>query len=175
MKPNRYTPPEPASPLAWQAQEYARLFFGIAWRILRDHGLAEDACQRAFLKAHQALEQPAQAPDKLKAWLTRTVINESLQELRRVKLRRRAPFELATIALAQATENVDPMLRESIEAGLAELPDTTRAIVVLRIMQGLSGNEVKDLLGCSAAEVSRRLYLGMEQLRTTLRAKVDIA
>jgi DNA-directed RNA polymerase specialized sigma24 family protein len=63
-----------------------------------------------------------------------------------------------------------------VEAALRELPDLTRAVVVLRIMQGMSGNEVKGLLGCSAAEVSRRLYSGMEQLRTLLSGvTVDLA
>ena len=32
-------------------------------------------------------------------------------------------------------------------------------------MEGLAGNDVKELLGCSAAEVSRQLHRGLEQLR----------
>ena len=48
------------------------------------------------------------------------------------------------------------------------LPETARMVVALRVMHGLSGNEVKDLLGCSAGEVSRQLHRGMEQLRGLL-------
>src|SRR5205809_50456 len=52
--------------------------------------------------------------------------------------------------------------------GLAALPESLRAVVTLRIMEGLSGNEVKDLLGYSASQVSRMLHEGLEQLRNVL-------
>jgi RNA polymerase sigma factor (sigma-70 family) len=58
--------------------------------------------------------------------------------------------------------------REMVIGALEKLPDTTRMVVTLRIMQQFSGNEVKELLGCSASEVSRRLHEGMELLRNLL-------
>jgi len=53
-------------------------------------------------------------------------------------------------------------------AALATLPEALREVLVLRMMQGISGNEVAELLGISAAEVSRRLHAGMQRLREFL-------
>ena len=59
-------------------------------------------------------------------------------------------------------------MREAVVQAMDRLPETARTVVALRLMQGMSGNEVKDLLGCSASEVSRQLHAGMEQLRGLL-------
>ena len=59
-------------------------------------------------------------------------------------------------------------LRESVLAGLAQVDERVRTVVVMRMMEGLSGNEVAEILGCSAAEVSRRLHEGMDRLRELL-------
>ena len=59
-------------------------------------------------------------------------------------------------------------LRGMLEDSLAELPEPTQVVVVLRLLEGMAGNEVKAVLGCSASEVSRRLHHGMEHLRQRL-------
>jgi RNA polymerase sigma-70 factor (ECF subfamily) len=153
--------------------------FRVAAGILKDRHAAEDVCQQAFLKACQQVTGGS-APDHLKAWLTRVVVNESLCLLRRRKVQERT---LAQTALSRGVQGPaapggthrdpsppDTTVHEALLAGLDTLPDATRAVLVLRVMHGLSGNEVKEMLGCSAAEVSRRLYHGMEQLRRQLTA-----
>jgi len=165
----------------------------LAWGILRDAHAAEDACQQAFLRACAArptgsdCATPAPGcstaatcptppdPARLRPWLAQVVVNESLQVLRRQKLERRLRGQAlareqtgAGPDAAGGVSDADPFLRESVLAALEQLPEPNRLVVLLRIMEGWSGNEVKDLLGCSAAEVSRRLYRGMEELRGLL-------
>ena len=96
------------------------------------------------------------------------LLNESLQVYRRRGIERRAKnnYMARADSIVGTHDHVD--LRESLHTNLAELPERTREVVVLRMIQGLGGNEVKELLGCSAAEVSRLLHQGLEQLRRLL-------
>ena len=58
--------------------------------------------------------------------------------------------------------------RDLVLSALAQLPEPIRGVVTLRMMQEMSGNEVSELLGCSASDVSRRLHEGLDQLRRFL-------
>jgi len=180
---------EPSRPgVAWRQRltdlcvaERAFLF-RLAWGILRDAHAAEDACQQAFVQACAARVTPPD-PARLRPWLAKVVVNESLQALRRRKLERRlrgpspALDQSGVVAdESRAAPDANPFLRETVLAALEQLPEPSRLVVLLRVMHGWSGNEVKALLGCSAAEVSRRLYAGMEQLRGLLaRLQADAA
>ncbi len=64
------------------------------------------------------------------------------------------------------TESVD--FSDCFANALAELPELTQTVVVLRLVEQLSGKEVKAILGCSGSEVSRRLHAGMDHLRERL-------
>jgi RNA polymerase sigma factor (sigma-70 family) len=156
--------------LADQVSLHGERLFRLAYGLVRDTGAAEDACQQAFLKAW---ERRAELRDgaALKAWLTRVVVNEGFQVLRRRKTEKRALEERMTpdrhYQAAQRPID-DTALRESVLLALEQVPEPTRLVVTLRLMQGYSGNETKRVLGCSASEVSRRLHEGMEQLRPLL-------
>ena len=75
--------------LAYQVHASGRSLFKVAFDILHDAAAAEDACQQAFLKAweHQDSLRSAGA---LRAWLTQTVIHESLAVYRRRRTEGRA-------------------------------------------------------------------------------------
>lgn len=144
------------------------MFFRLAYGVVPDAQAAEDACQQAMMKAWEA-RGTIRDRQSLRSWLARTVVNESLVVLRRRRVERRA---VALEALVRPTEagpgHARLEAREAVEAALAELPEDLRIVVELRVMQGLKGENVKELLGVSGAEVSRRLHRGMERLRELL-------
>jgi RNA polymerase sigma-70 factor, ECF subfamily len=149
-------------------EKHRAMMFRIAIGVLRDRDAAEDVCQQALLqlwRQNGALRDPSAAG----SWLAKAVMNESLQVLRRRQIERRALVEHTHQAAAAPERAVhDPAMRESVLLALEKLPEMPRLVVTLRIMQGMSGNEVSELLGCSAGEVSRQLHRGMEQLRGLL-------
>lgn len=152
-----------------------QLLFRAAFDILKDAALAEDVVQQAFLKAWERRDDILH-PELLKQWLVRAVVNGGLEVLRRKETERRLmkllpiAAEPSGIPTAESAE-----LRELLLYSLADLPEMNRAVVVLRVLEGMSGNEVKDLLGCSAAEVSRHLHRGLEQLRRAMSASTAAA
>ena len=150
--------------LSRQARENSRLFYKLAFGVLRDGAAAEDACQQALLAAwdnRQTLIDPA----ALKGWLCRCVVNTSLQNMRRRKSELTANQRRAESAPTDSLPDQSWEQHEVLMASLAEVPEVERCVVVLRVMEGLSGREVAELCDCSTAEVSRRLRRGMEQLR----------
>jgi RNA polymerase sigma-70 factor (ECF subfamily) len=151
-----------------QVRVNGRLLFAVAYRILHERQASEDACQQALVKAWEHRQRIREA-GALRKWLVQTVINESLQMLRR----RRKDDQLHRMHFASKGSEqpgVAMELHESVHAGLEQLAEPTRTIVVLRVMQGMPGEQVKLVVGCSASEVSRRLHAGMEQLRETFMA-----
>lgn len=152
--------------LATEVRRSARLWFRLAHNVLHDPAAAEDVCQHALLKGWEQRDRLREGP-ALRSWLTRVVVNESLRILRRRNVERRG-LRLAGTAQAAAGAAVSSDLRESVLLALEQLPERSKAVVMLRLMQQLSGNETAELLGLSAGEVSRQLHAGMEQLRSLL-------
>ncbi len=153
--------------LAEQIRLNSRLFYRLAWGVLRDSHAAQDVCQQALMKAWQLRDRIHNAVST-KAWLARVVVNESLLLLRRRKLERRVHGENVRMAQCGDSSTHSPLLRSMLEEALLRLPEPVRLVVTLRTMDGLSGNQVSELLDCSPSEVSRRLHDGLERLRELL-------
>ena len=150
-----------------QVRDNSGLFFKLAYGVLRDRVAAEDACQQALLSAWKSRQELAK-PEALTAWLCRSVVNGSLAQLRRRRLEHKAARELAEQAVDRVAPDNSLERHELLMAALAEVPEPARTAVVLRVMEGLSGREVAEMVGCSPAEVSRRLHRGLDHLRRYL-------
>ena len=156
--------------LAEQFRQHGRFFFGVAVGIVRSPAVAEDVCHQALIKAWEQ-QQPNDDPASLRSWLGRIVLNESLEaeptpqwrELRALPNVRQLEASPGPMAVQEQAE-----LRDAVLASLDRLPDSVRLIVVLRMMQDVSGNEVAEMLGMSKTEVSRQLHNGMGLLRGML-------
>lgn len=148
--------------------QYSRALFVTANRILNDPPEAEDICQRAYVKALDA-ESQVQSVAVLHAWLTRVVINQSLDVLRRRQVERRVLRERAQREelAPDASQRLED--REFVVGLLDQLDERTRSVVMMRTVQGLSGKEVTQRMGCSAALVSRLLHDGLMRMRLLAR------
>ncbi len=148
-------------------REHGRLYYRLAWGILRDNAASEDVCQDAFAKACERPDVPRE-PRALKAWLATVVVNQSYYLARRRKTEKRVVEHRGANAPQSVAPSQAEDRRESVIAAMEQLPEPSRLVVTLRIMEEMSGRQVQDLVGCSAAEVSRRLHSGMDELRKLL-------
>jgi RNA polymerase sigma-70 factor, ECF subfamily len=153
--------------LGEQIRQRGRLYFLLAYRIVHDEQVAEDVCQHALCQAWQHREKIG-SQAALGAWLSRTVINRAVEVLRRRGTERRFLSQLPATTHA-AGPGEQAARHEAVWAALATLEEPTRTVVTLRLVEGFTGQEVKDLMGISASEVSRRLHRGMDHLRARLR------
>ncbi|MGA8893311.1 MAG: sigma factor-like helix-turn-helix DNA-binding protein, partial [Anaeromyxobacteraceae bacterium] len=61
----------------------------------------------------------------------------------------------------------------ALEAALAALPDESREVLLLRDVEGLSGEEAAEVLGITLAAMKSRLHRGRLELKERLEAVLD--
>ena len=147
-----------------RAQEVAYRFSLLVCGHVED---AEDVMQDALLRTYQHVRDISD-PDAFRTWLYTTVRNACL-----MKRRRRAgepahfdPVEQQAMSLDQPM--ADPWIDRRLHAALTRLTRPSRAIVVLREIEGLSTREVATVMGISEDNVKTRLHRARVQLRRAL-------
>jgi RNA polymerase sigma factor (sigma-70 family) len=151
-------------------RRYNRRLYRIAMSILGNSEEAEDIMQATYLKAYEHLED-FQFKSGFGTWLTRIVINESLQSLRRTK---RSP-EFGTIEDQAELNKQTPLehvmndeLRTVLEKSLTRLPEKYRVVFVMREVEEMSVSETMDCLSLTESNVKVRLKRAKEMLRDSL-------
>ena len=156
---------------------YQGLAYNVAYRIVGDADAAADATQDAFLKAYRGLR--GYRGGSFKAWLLRIVTNTCYDALRARRRRRTTSLNDLAMAPEHAWQMVNGRegpeeralrqeLNQVIQAGIATLPPDQRTAVVLCDVQGLSYQEIAEVMGCSLGTVKSRLSRGRAKLRDYL-------
>ena len=142
-------------------RRYNRRLYRIARSILSHDEMAEEAVRAAYVRAFANLDRYEPA-GKFGAWLARLAFNEALT------LRRHSPAATpAPSAEAVPTEGAEG--KQQLEAAIDGLPEVFRTVLVLRVVEDLSGVEVAVCLGLNETTVRTRLYRAQQRL------KVDVA
>jgi RNA polymerase sigma-70 factor (ECF subfamily) len=138
------------------AQTEARVL-ALAWRMLGDRHLAEDAAQETYLRVFRSLDR-FRLGEPFEAWLVRIAVNVC-----RDLGRKRGPLPLPLEALdalpgPQAPEAAEESVlfrqrRALVQQALAILPEGERAALVLRDLEGLSTEEAARILGVRPATI----------------------
>lgn len=137
---------------------------------------ADDVGQETFVRFHRALET-FREESALKTYLVRIAMNLSLNALkqrsrRRWRFRSRDQDDDIPVAVAPAPDlDAGEALeqREVVRNAVAQLGEKHRAVVTLRLLQGLSVRNTAVALGVPEGTVLSRLARATEQLRTILR------
>ncbi len=148
---------------------YQRAVYGLCRRMLRDHDLADEAAQEAFVKAYFALRQYDRSY-RFYTWLSRIAFNlccDALKERRRtVPLGESPEPQSADDPLASAVQSdATARIREQID----KLPADQRRIVLLRIDRELSYEEIGRMLRIPVGTVMSRLYRARQALYESLK------
>ena len=149
----------------------------LAYRVLGREEDARDVCQEAFLRAFRALKG-FRAQAKFSSWLYRITLNLCRDWIRR---ERRNPLNQSTEVIDLVDGAAGDSAPESIEAltfncdlnrvilkAISELSAEQRTAVILKEYQGLTFQEIADILDCLLSTVKTRLYQGLIVLRRCL-------
>lgn len=161
--------------------KYQRRLGRLISRFVRDSAEAEDVTQEAFIKAYRAL--PAfRGESAFYTWLYRIGINTAKNYL--VALRRRAPtstqfdaeesedFEGAELLQEVSTPENELMSKQVagvVNASLLQLPEDLRTALTLREIEGLSYEEIAEIMSCPIGTVRSRIFRARETIATNLR------
>ncbi len=138
-----------------------------------DEAGGEDLAQEAFLRVF-AHRRKFEQGRKFSTWLWRIALNLCHDENRRAHHRAELPLEEEEEGLSTAEPSPDKRLMEAERAGLVraallELPETHRAVVVLREYQGLKLREIAEVLEIPEGTAKSRLADALSQLARRLR------
>ncbi len=158
--------------LAELYDRYGRVAFGLAFRILRDRALAEDAVQDAFFAAWRTAARFAPERAKASAWLLTLVHRRAVDLVRREERRRTEP--LAEVSASPAGEDTAEaawivLERTRVQEALRQIPDPQREALELAYYGGYTQSEIAERLGEPVGTIKSRMFNGLARLRDLLR------
>jgi RNA polymerase sigma-70 factor (ECF subfamily) len=152
---------------------YQHRVFGVALRMLGTRAEAEEIAQETFLRAHRSLGE-FRGEARLGTWLYAIASRLCLNRLASGPRRHERSDEAALLqAPAESADAVGALERGELEAALhqavAALPEDRRIVVVLRDLEGLSYEEIGEVLGVPLNTVRSRLH----RARLDLKGKLE--
>jgi RNA polymerase sigma factor (sigma-70 family) len=151
--------------------------FGLAYRVLRDEALAEDAVQEAFLALWRSAGSFLPERAKASTWILTLVHRRAVDLVRREQRRRTEPFEDAPEPLEGSAEEAAWLRyeRQRVQTALATLPDQQREAIELAYYGGLTQSELAERLGQPLGTIKSRMFAGLSRLRELLDDSADDA
>jgi RNA polymerase sigma-70 factor (ECF subfamily) len=153
-------------------ERYARIALGIALRILRDSGEAEDVAQEAFLYIYQRASLFDPHKGNARSWIIHIVYQRAFD--RRGYLARRGFYggtnclvsDDALLGTTDLDREVGSRLdRELLEKAIAELEERQRRTLELFYFEGLDLREIGEVLGEPLGNIRHHYYRGLQKLR----------
>jgi len=167
--------------------KYQRKLGRLLSRFIRDAAEIEDVTQEAFVKAYRALPS-FRGDSAFYTWLYRIGINTAKNYL--VAQGRRAPTSTQFDSeQAETFESADQLrdintpesllmskqIGETVNSAIDALPEELRRAIVLREIDGLSYEEIAEMMDCPIGTVRSRIFRAREAVAEKLRPLLDIA
>ncbi len=166
--------------------KYQRKLLRLVSRLVRDSAEAEDVAQEAFIKAYRALPG-FRGESAFYTWLYRIGVNTAKNWL--VANGRRPPTATEVDNTEAENYSESDLLRDgdtperllmskqivnTVNAVMAELPEELRTAVTLREIEGLSYEEIAQVMDCPIGTVRSRIFRAREAIAEKLRPLLDI-
>ncbi|NDY91610.1 RNA polymerase sigma factor RpoE [Ideonella livida] len=168
--------------------KYQRRIERLIGRIVRDSDLVFDLVQETFIRAYRALPQ-FRGDSAFYTWLYRIAVNTAKKaaiELRRdpvvseaalagddddeeTSWRSREPSDMATPEALLASKEIAATVNAAIDA----LSEDLRQAITLREIEGLSYEEIAEVMGCPIGTVRSRIFRAREAIAARLRPLLD--
>jgi len=167
--------------------KYQRKLLRLVMRLVRDPAEAEDVTQEAFIKAYRALPN-FRGDSAFYTWLYRIGVNTAKNWL--VANGRRMPVMSEIVddetdgieesVLLRDDETPDRVLMsrqigETVNAAMEALPEDLRTAISLREIDGLSYEEIAQVMDCPIGTVRSRIFRAREAIAVRLKPLLDTA
>jgi RNA polymerase sigma-70 factor (ECF subfamily) len=156
---------------------HQRLVVGTVARMLGNNSEVEDIAQQVFVRVWKSAKRYVPRA-KFTTWLLKITRNLVFNELRRRSRHAHTPLQLEPEeeerpmkderAMAPDAALLEQELQRAIETAIAQLPETQRMAVVLRRYDGLSYEQIADVLDQSVPAVKSLLFRARTELRSQL-------
>src|SRR5580704_16969773 len=164
----------------WLVNHYHAPVYNLILGMLGDTADSADAAQEVFLKAFKGIRSFRQG-SSLKTWLYRIAIREALNHRRWFKRHNQknvsidaepaegcAPIDIEDLSATPFDQLAAHEIQVAVQGALHQVPDVFRSAVILRDIEGLSYEEVAEVLECSVGTVKSRILRGRRALKEIL-------
>ncbi|HSO45776.1 MAG TPA: RNA polymerase sigma factor RpoE [Rhodoferax sp.] len=168
--------------------KYQRRIERLIGRMVRDTNLVEDIAQETFIRAYRALHQ-FRGDAQFYTWLYRIAVNTAKRFLLKLKndpavfqsslqgsdeedetfQRRSEPSTDETPESMLAAKEIG----QAVSAALEALPDDLKQALTLREMDGLSYEEIADVMNCPLGTVRSRIFRAREAVSAKIKPMLD--
>lgn len=164
------TEPDPDD-LSQLVSEHGESIYRVALSVVRDPALAEDVAQDTLVKAWLALPT-FRGESSLKSWVLRIARNTAISTIRTRRSVVMDPF-----MMPEETSHTERSVERKVETNeamedfvdaLGELDDLSRSVVILRDVEGLSYDEISEVLDVPLSTVKTRLMRARRRLGSAL-------
>lgn len=160
-------------------ERHQQHIFNLCYRMLRQFEEADDATQDTFLKAYRSLKQ-FRGDARLKTWLCRIARNECLNRLRHEnmasldqQLTTDYSFQIAD-STPSPLELIEQQETQSIvHEAINKLPHQYRLVITLFHLNGLSYEEISQVMEIPMGTVKTHIFRARELLKSKLQAFVE--
>ncbi|MCH9690832.1 MAG: RNA polymerase sigma factor RpoE [Gammaproteobacteria bacterium] len=161
--------------------KYQHKIQAVVSRYISDHSEVYDVMQEAFIKAYRALGN-FRGDSAFYTWMYRIAINTAKNHL--VSRGRRPPSSDVDLEDAEYYTNAD-LLRENetpenqlfrdqlelvVHRAIRDLPEDLRSAVTLREMEGMSYEEIAEVMSCPVGTVRSRIFRARESIDRSIQA-----
>jgi RNA polymerase sigma-70 factor, ECF subfamily len=153
----------------------SRQVYGLALRILKDTGTAEEVTLEVFTQVWRQATLYDLSRGTPSAWLCTLARSRAIDRLRSGAQERRRAEPIENVAATAPADVVDPEMsafdaerRTRVRAALDQLPAEQREAIELAYFSGLSHSEIATQLGQPLGTVKTRIRLAMVRLREAL-------
>jgi RNA polymerase sigma-70 factor, ECF subfamily len=157
-------------------ERYATVIVNLAYRMVGDRTEAEDLAQETFVAAFKALPR-FRAESKFSTWLYRIAANKCKDWLRVKRPGQGAQdvdvdevFDEGAVAEERTPERLlsQQQVAAQLDQAIQRLPPLYREAFVLKHVEGLSYEEMQEIVGVNADTLKMRVYKGRLQLSREL-------
>jgi RNA polymerase sigma-70 factor, ECF subfamily len=151
--------------------EHAQPLYAFLLNFTRDEADTRDLLQEIFVKLAREPKLLSGVREE-RAFLIRLAHNTAIDLMRRRGTRDRTKANFATEIISPFAPTSDPdekVFREDLAMALNELPDEQRAVVHLKLWEGLTFEEIADALEIPSNTAASRYRYGLDKLRERLR------
>jgi RNA polymerase sigma factor (sigma-70 family) len=154
--------------------------YATIYHMTSNHEDANDLAQETFIKAFQALRS-FKGNSSFFTWLYRIAVNKTINHLKQRRRRNHIslndldlnaehdPDIVALISEKTPRREVNlAELQEKLNAALQRLSEVHRLVVTLHDIQGLSHDEISQIMDCNVGTVRSRLFYARQQLQAYL-------
>jgi len=155
---------------------HAQGVFNVVYRMCGDALIAEDAAQETFIRAWQNLSS-YRPQTSLRNWLYRIAVNAAMDMIRKEK--RILPNNIEDLHLNDGQPGLESLVSQQertqlVQKAILSLPDTSRAVLVLREYEGMSYQEISVTLDIPVGTVMSRLSYARNLLKAKLEPQLSL-